>query len=437
MAEKLFSNLIHKWVSKIIPLDVSLAMCGFYPISSERGFLPLKNPLIDIPGHTELAILLNKMVNDLPALLKKKCLRKEIDLLNATHANTKLLFNEENAQEKYIVLVTLLMLCQGYIWEDIKYPANLIPAVLAKNIYSICKRDQRFPTPTYADYILNNWQLKNPQQPITLDNVKPLFTFTGSKDEAWFIIIHVVIEAVSGKALHAAYQGYLMATKMHANPARYLTTGNQKKLAAILNQIASALKNATSVLKKLKDGCNPDYYWSVIRHYLMGWNNVKIFLADSKEEQGVKFEGVMSKDKTLGYIYTGASGAQSGVIPAIDAALGVEQEIDSMYQTLITQEQYMPIEHQLFVDLMKLSKIKKVVMIGEESALKDAWRHALGGLKSFRGEHLKLVEYYIYHPAAKEGIVEATATGTGGSPIKSYLVSRYQATDDTANRLDN
>ncbi len=394
-------------------------------ISPQRGFLPEKNPLDSLPRYSELHKQLNKLAKNLPELLKLKSVRAEVDILNRHYNNVFLNLEKENKQQQNVAIFVLLMIAQAYIWENTDAPSNKIPAVIAKNLYQLCKSQQRFPALTYADYILHNWQMKDANKKITLDNIEPSITFTGTLDEAWFIKIHVVIEAIAANALHAAYQASILSYSMKKN-ITLQTKENKKQLARFLGQIADALKEAVSVLQKMKENCRPDYFWSTLRLYLNGSEKVKNKLSENKEEVGVKFEGV----GTSLHSYKGPSGAQSSIIPALDAALGIEHKIDGMYQTLLAFQQYMPHKHRLFIEFLNHAEIKKIVISSGSDELEKAWANAVEQLKLFRLAHLGLVAQYIYKPAEKNGIHPGDITGTGGSSISDYLGDRHKSTGE-------
>jgi indoleamine 2,3-dioxygenase len=177
----------------------------------------------------------------------------------------------------------------------------------------------------------------------------------------------------------------------------------------------------------MKEGCRPEYFWSSLRPLFNGWELIKT-KQQEREETGVKLEGIEIADKRLTYSYRGPSGAQSSIIPALDAALGVKHDINNMYQTLLTFQQYMPNEHQSFINLLHTSSIKKVVKASQSNALHTAWKQAVDSLKLFRLAHLGLVSQYLYKPAARQGMAENQLIGTGGTPITDYLASRHEST---------
>jgi indoleamine 2,3-dioxygenase len=67
----------------------------------------------------------------------------------------------------------------------------------------LAKQLGRVPMVDYATLVLNNWKLKEPTLPLTLENLSVIWSFTKSKAEEWFYIIHVVIENHGAEAMKA------------------------------------------------------------------------------------------------------------------------------------------------------------------------------------------------------------------------------------------
>jgi indoleamine 2,3-dioxygenase len=182
----------------------------------------------------------------------------------------------------------------------------------------------------------------------------------------------------------------------------------------------------------MKEECRPEYFWNTLRLYLNGWEKVK---SQDMTEVGVRFDDVATKDKLPSHSYKGASGAQSSIIPALDAALGVKHEINGMFKTLLEFKSYMPLEHQTFISMLSRGKIDTAVRLSGSKELFSAWEHAVTQITLFRGGHMGLVKNFLHAPAAKTGINPENIVGTGGTPITTYLGSRHQTTQNTVTEL--
>lgn len=380
--------------------------------TSSFGFLPATVPLSKLPATTELNNEINRLATNLPELLTKKQLRACVDKLSDMIAELRV--NSE--KEKDIALTFLTAIAQAYIFEDTTKPIVHLPAIIAKPLYALSKDRQRFPTMTYNDYVLNNWTKLDPNGGITLDNIKPIITMTGKDDEVWFIMIHVAIEAAAAPAITAAMKLFYESRK---------PTPNVFVLLDALQAISASIESTIAIMHRMQERCDPDIFWKELRPYLNGWEKTKP--ADC-EDPGVRFEGVGTKDKKP-FAYTGASGAQSSIVPTLDAVLGVKHEIDGMFQHLLKFKEFMPITHQaLIATLAAFTNVESVVARLDNPLLTKAYETTVATVKHMRGAHLALVHAYIYKPAAAAGIPREAIAGTGGAPIDAYLAGRYQQT---------
>jgi indoleamine 2,3-dioxygenase len=397
-----------------------------------RGFLPKENPRSGLPETSGFNLCLNQVAIMMPTLVKEKKFRQCIDELNVRFSGAIVTLEKADQRDKQAAIAMLTMMAQAYVWEDLKAPARSLPAVIAKSLYELCKNEQRYPTLTYADYILYNWRLLNPQDGFIPENICPLFTITGTTDEAWFIKIHVAIEAAAGVALDAVSKAYQLANTMLVKQTYICDANKEKELGHLLGQVRQSMRVATALLKRMAEACRPAYFWETLRLHLNGWEKIK---SPDGKETGIRFEGVATTDQTPSHSYRGASGAESSIIPALDAALGVKHELNGMFQTLLSFKTYMPVEHQIKISLLSRSQISEVVRQSKSKTLFTAWEDAIHGVKCFRLGHMGLVAKYLHQEAEKNGIKREDIVGTGGTPIDTYLGERHQTTAKTPSNL--
>lgn len=387
------------------------------PESAERGFLPINNPVAKLPDVCQYNTDINRLVQDLPELLKKKELRKTVDALSAAiDGDAADLLQVSNNAEKNAALTFLTALAQAYVFENAEQPIEAVPAFISVPLYNLAKEKQRFPTVTYNDYVLNNWRKLNAEGGVTLENIEPLVTLTGTRDEQWFIMVHVAIEAAAAPAILAAKKAFVEARN---------ESPDADALTSAMHTIKASVEEAIKIMRRMQEECNPDAFWNVLRPYLGGWEKTKP--ADC-EDAGVRFAGVGVKD-TKPFAFSGPSGAQSSIVPALDAVLGVRHEINGMFQQLLKFKEYMPTEHQALINVFAaFSGVQQAVQHANDDKLTAAYEGAVNAVKQMRGAHLGLVKQYIYKPAVACGIPKEALTGTGGAPIDSYLAGRYKDT---------
>jgi len=406
---------MHSFKQLSVPNAKQLFFNDVFVPDKKRGFLP-KCPLKELPEYSYLHKELNRIAKNLPDLISKKQLRIEIDTLNKQFSESAdldkiLLLN--TIQEQNVAMVVLTMLTQGYIWESHENPATIIPEIIGNNLENICKSMQRFPILSYRDYVLHNWHLKDPNQGITLDNVEPIITLTGTEDEKWFIKIHLAIEATCAPAIRNIYEACLLNFEMNHNMFLKNIQNELRLIDLLTDGIALPLREATKILLKMKDHCNPEIFYHKLRPLLSGWD----------EKLSIIFSGNL---KTI-HLYKGPSGAQSSILPALDEALGIKHQVDGMFQHLLTFKQYMPLKHQHFINLLKLRNIQ--LKPSSSNELITALNNTIEEVKRFRYMHLyAMVGRFIYKPAAKQGISADSITGTGGTPLGDYLSDRLNDT---------
>lgn len=376
-------------------------------ITMTYGFLPAEAPHF-LPEHNELAVLLNKLIRDLPIYLTQKTLKKTIDALDSKFSNTTLVLETKN--EKIGAKKILSFLTQAYIFESPDKKNNIIPAVLSRNISAVCRDLQVYPIITYSDYVLQNWRLLDPAKGFEPENIKPHFTFTGSPQEEWFIQIHVAIEMICSKAISLICEATSINAQMQKSP--HMKESLEKKLISALNDITPVLNEASKLLLRIKENLTPDFFFNTMRLFLMSW----------EEKFNIQFSGTKGTHQ-----YKGPSGAQSTIFPALDAAFGIKHDVDGMYQHLLTFHQYMPVkDHHLLLSL----KLNPIEISNKNSlALNNSVEKAIYAVKRFRFVHYTaIVERFIHRPASVHGILPEQITGTGGSPIGTYLENRFLQT---------
>lgn len=388
----------------------------FFMPHEKRGFLAKDNPLRTLPPHSPLNIRLNEITQDLPSLTKSKKLASTIIALNKQYQETLLVLN--NPSEQYLALGMLTLINQAYIWETPERPKNLIPFILSNNLEMLSRSLQLPLILTYQFYVLRNWYLIDPEEGFVLENIKPVYTFTGTLDEEWFIKIHVAIEATCAPALRAAQDACFLNFGMRDDDG-VLDDATTSILIQLFKKISESLNQAAKILLRMKEHCHPEFFYHTLRPFFGGWD----------EKLGIQFE---SNQRT--YQYKGPSGAQSSILPALDDALGVEHKMDGMHQHALEFKQYMPREHVNFINQLKQLSIQ--LPANSSDHVVAALAEAIKAVQLFRfAHHRAIVETYIHRPAAKQDVNARNDIGSGGTPIDDFLETRRSNTRMLHSRL--
>ena len=267
-----------------------------YGLSRERGFLAATDP-----ATTTLPPLLHQardMALDLPRILPTGRAR------------------------------TLL---QSFVWGEPDAPRAL-PANLAVPIWQLGQRLGQPPLLPYSSYTLDNWGRYDADGPIDLSNIFTLQHFDGGMDEAWFVLVHVAIEARAGELLEEATR-LIAATH----------DGNEGAAEQSLTTMKAVWDDVNAIFDRMPERCDPYIYFHRVRPWIHGWKDNPA-LGD-----GLIYEGV-AETEGLPQAFRGQTGSQSSIVPTVDALLSVGHAADPLRTFLDELHIYRPSEHRRFIE---------------------------------------------------------------------------------------
>lgn len=355
-----------------------------FQVDPHQGFLPAAPPLTRLPeGYAPW----ERLAAHLPGWLYSGQLEKEIrDLpILSTHA----LHTPETRERAMLVLC---FLASAYI-NGGSGPSTL-PTPLARPLLELSRTLGRYPMLAHASLVLQNWRKLDPQGPMEAQNLYPLLMFHGSVDEAWFYMVTVAVEALGAQAIYTLVQ-----------LREALEQENISAIAHYLEKLEGHLHRMRAALDEMRHHCDPHIFYHRIRPYLGGFRNIRF--ETGQEERQV-------------FTFSGGSAAQSSLLQAIDAALGIEHPEEAHQRFLMEMRHYMPPGHVRFIQFLGEYPAARFVNLGHP-ALKEALKACMHAVHLFRNAHLQLVAAYIIAPARAEG--KAQVTGTGGTHPFPFLKS--------------
>ncbi|GLC73238.1 hypothetical protein PLESTF_001350500 [Pleodorina starrii] len=305
--------------------------------------------------------------------------------------------------ELWRAYLMLSFLAHAYMWCEPGPPPAVLPAVLAVPWVRVAAALDMPPVLTYASYNLYNWRRLDPTGPVRLGNIVCLQNFLGGPDEEWFRLVHVEIEARAGSAV-AAGEGGLEAMQRAAE------AGDSDAVLAGLIRIAEALRDMQATLSRMGEKCDPYIYYQRVRTPMSGWRN------NPNLPQGLIYEGVSPEPVQL----YGETGAQSSILHAFDAALGVQHEQQH------TGAASASIASSTTSGAAGGGGGGGAYLAGNRGSggggeLLDAYNTAIQEMERFRSQHRAFAASYIAKWARRE------TTGTGGSDFMPAL-SGYRDT---------
>ena len=383
-----------------------------FQVQSSTGFFPDVPPLSRLP---EYFTAWEDLLDDLHRLLNAKRLREEVD------NNLPLLVVSDGdlPTERHWMRARkiLTFLSQGYLWQEGREGAvSVLPKQLAIPWWEVSNRLGLPPVATYAHSVLWNWKLKDPNAPVTFDNIQMDFTYTNTTDEVWFYQISVAVEFAAVDSIHQSRKCL-----------QDMSNGHVANVIECLVAVHRSICKMTEALVRMYEQCNPDFFYNDIRKFQAGSKGMKAF------PNGLIFEGV--DNRPMGFI--GASAGQSSTLPVLDILLGVEH-VPQVREFFDVQRWHMPRPHRQF--LMMLSqqpKLREFVLVNKSNTeLCDAYNRCVQALADFRTKHVVLVTTYIVTPAGKaEGVKTEGGLATRGTGGSNFMVLLKTSRDNTLNCL--
>jgi indoleamine 2,3-dioxygenase len=365
-----------------------------YEIDAERGFLPRPDPLTRLPSAFAAW---DDLGAELPKLLAAGQARRALERLPVLDTASL----RGLALRRAMVLLSFFG--HAYVWETwAEGPACRLPAAVAVPWFEVARRLGRPPVLSYASYALDNWRRLDPEAPIAAGNLALLQNFLGGMDEEWFVVVHVDIEAKAAPALSA-----LVAAQAAVR------ADQPEELQRQLVCMAAAMEQMYATLARMPERCDPYVYYHRVRPYIHG-----------SDRHPLVYEGVATYGGEP-QRFAGETGAQSAIVPALDAALGIEHQNDALRLYLDRMRDYMPPRHRAFVAAVAAGpSIRRYA--APRSDLHPAYNACVDWLERFRAKHLEYAAVYIARQGAGLSTspghaANPTDHGTGGTPFLAYL----------------
>ncbi|HEX5007068.1 MAG TPA: indoleamine 2,3-dioxygenase [Hyphomonadaceae bacterium] len=369
-----------------------------HDMSAERGFL-CSYDAADVVLPPELAPAVEAAV-DLPRTLLTGRVRHYLEALPVLDLRT--FCAEASEPQLRSAMVRYSFMVQAYVWGEREAPTHL-PAPLAVPIWALAKRLGQQPLLPYSSYVLDNWDRLDRKGPIALDNIYMIQNFLAGQDEAWFVLVHVAIEARAGEMLS------LIPVLIEA-----ADRGDGKAVEQALARVNQAWDDINAIFDRMPERCDPYIYFHRVRPYIHGWKDNPALGA------GLIYEGV-AETEGKPQAFRGQTGSQSTIVPSMDALLGIGHAEDPLRTFLDELHIYRPPAHRTFVDKVRAaSHLRAFIQKSGNLVLRELYNDCVAKLARFRTRHLEYAASYI-HKQAKDSAGNDTDVGTGGTPFMKYL----------------
>ncbi|KAJ3304224.1 hypothetical protein HDV03_002961 [Kappamyces sp. JEL0829] len=373
------------WTSTVKPTT------PVFSITPKNGFLPLEDPIQDLPKEFgQLNDLLKKMpllLDDgvTPGLLSKGEFGKAVEklpLYDVSKIDNQALLMALFRDYTFAASSYLLEPCDIMNRKKGSYGLgrDVLPKQLAVPLVQIAEKIKAKPFMEYAQsYALYNYKRKDPSKPLDYDNLELIRKFSGMKSEHGFILVHVAMVRHTGDLVKNV-QGALEAA------------GNEDRAAfnASMAAVNKVMTKINQVMEEMWTKSLPEDYIK-FRTFIMG-----ITGQNEMFPNGVLYEGTDGSRRA----YRGESGANDSIIPTCDNLLQLTKNMPDNPMTSILKDfrSYRPKEHSEWVEWVG---IKAESVSVEAFAAKDpvSLQHYIG-----------LLDQRTAYPKA-----------TGGSPMATWL----------------
>jgi len=381
-----------------------------FGISPERGFLP-SDPCEEV---NDCPILI-QLGYELPKLLSARQVRRFVDERPSFLESVPSDWREE---ELRAAMRILSFAGHAYVWETPGQPAVKLPSRLAQPWYEVSQKLGRPPVLSYASYALDNWRRPDGTKPIQLDNIVLLQNFLGGLDEEWFVVVHLQIEYQAGPGLEGLVRAINGASE-----------GKDDEVLLGLQSLASAQTAMRDTLLRMKERCDPYVYYTRVRPYIHGWKN------SPSLPNGLIYDQVEAYAQQPQQ-FRGETGAQSTIVPCLDAGLGIHHAPDPLTVYLQEMREYMPPRHRAFLHAIESQTDSqgRALLSGyvhdrkqRHPELWSAYCACVDLLAQFREIHIGYADSYI-NRQHQTSTTNPTAVGTGGTPFMTYLQKHLDET---------
>ena len=367
-----------------------------------KGFLPEQQPSKKYSINNNSLNLLTDLASDLPKLLLTGQLQNKINRLKDNELEISELLINKKPSDINLAMRHLSFIAHGYIWGD-EEPHEVLPKVISKPWVQVANELGRPPVLSYASYCLDNWYKIDTNEEISLENVALINNFLGGVDEDWFVTIHVAIENQASGAIEACME--MMEFNLETP---------ESEIKKQLKNILQSMIGVNNIFSRMPEKCDPYVYYHRVRPFIFGSKD------NPDLKSGLKYEGEF---KGKPQFFRGETGAQSSIIPSLDAALGVKHSNDSLRHYLNEMRDYMPPKHNQFIKNLELKSAIRD-LIKDSSKLQKTYDDCLEEIRKFRSMHLEYAGTYIHQQSQLKnpfGRGGSTITGTGGTPFMKYL----------------
>jgi indoleamine 2,3-dioxygenase len=393
---------------------------GFFNVSGDHGFLPIKEPLAKLPSQYDA---LQFVIDHLHVKQNDGILGIPNEIVKAVASIPNYLSAVEQENEVFILQAlyraytfitsgfTLELSYQEFVKSgNYGVARQLLPANIAEPLVCVSNKLKAYPWLDYHyAYSLGNYVKQDINQGLHWNNLDMACKFVGSSDEIGFIMVHVYINEESPELVDSVirygkinsdstYKGNIMCNELLARAGITMQEINKRRREM----------------------------WTASKHE--NYNDFRVFIMGIKGNDKIFPNGLIYENCFNGepQYYRGQTGAQDNIIPMMDIFTGIVDYYpdNQLTQYLLDLRSYRPVcIQEFFNDLREYYKNNSIF----EKFKKDLNFTGLiyllcivNEVYLFRNGHWQFVQKYIMSNTKY-------AFATGGTPITTWLINQIEA----------
>jgi indoleamine 2,3-dioxygenase len=385
---------------------------GFFNVSKEHGFLPIRDPLKVLPNeYGELQHLINNLhvfqevekgILGIPDEIVTQ-VEKIPDYSSIIEKETDV-FVLQALYRAYTFITSGFTLEQAY--QEFLQSGNygiarqMLPKNISQPLVLVSNKLDVYPWLDYHySYSLGNYVKKDSTGSLHWKNLDMACKFTGTSDEIGFIMVHVYINEVTPNLV-----GSVMDYGLRKN----------------VNSLQICGRTMQEMNRRRRD------MWSASRHER--YNDFRIFIMGIKGNSnifgdGLIYDGCFNNEPQQ---FRGQTGAQDSIIPMIDIFSGIVDYYpdNKLTEYLLDLRTYRPkCIQNFFVDLRNYYKENPLFKQLTDAKCYEGLVYLLKIVDEvylFRNGHWQFVQKYIMSNTKY-------AFATGGTPITTWLINQIEA----------
>jgi len=268
---------------------------------------------------------------------------------------------------------------------------TIVPKTLAIPLVAVSKILGIAPILTYADTVLWNAAPKNPDFPISADNMKFQHLFSGTDDEEAFYTTSAAVELRGAEILQIIEEYHRLP-----NLTEITTVA---KVANDLRRVAAIIAEMSDIVQSVRASCDPHVFYWAIRPWYKGAD------ADGPSSPGWIYEGI---ENTNRLDLSGPSAGQTPVMHGLDIWLDIDHKLKQRrspapsednkkadHGLLICRRRYMPATHREYLRYVETSPRPIRDLSRQVPALREPFNAAVSALKKMRDAHIRVACLYI------------------------------------------